>query len=55
MQRLQTKKMLQAWEAETPGRVDSIFRSLQHVSLSHLADTTLYDFKGLVTTPGESE
>jgi tRNA 2-thiocytidine biosynthesis protein TtcA len=51
MQRLQVKKMLQSWDTETPGRVDSLFRSLQHVSLSHLADTSLYDFKGLATTP----
>jgi tRNA 2-thiocytidine biosynthesis protein TtcA len=55
MQRLQIKKMLQSWEAETPGRVDSLFRSLQHVSLSHLADTSLYDFKGLATVDVEGD
>ena len=55
MQRVQVKKMLQEWDAETPGRVDSLFRSLQHVSLSHLADTSLYDFKGLVTVAPEGD
>jgi tRNA 2-thiocytidine biosynthesis protein TtcA len=53
MQRVQVKKMLQAWDAETPGRVDSLFRSLQHVSLSHLADTALYDFRGLIAVKGD--
>lgn len=49
LERAKIKAMLQAWEAETPGRVDSLFRSLQNVSLSHLADGRLYDFKGLTT------
>jgi tRNA 2-thiocytidine biosynthesis protein TtcA len=51
LERVKIKKMLQQWEAETPGRMDSLFRSLQHVSLSHLADTEHYDFKGLTTHP----
>lgn len=47
LQRLQTKKMLAEWEQATPGRVESIFRSLQNVSASQLADTALYDFTAL--------
>jgi len=47
LQRVQIKQMLTDWERASPGRIDSIFRSLQHVSASHLADTTLYDFAGL--------
>ncbi len=47
LQRLQIKEMLQAWERQTPGRVESIFRSLQQVSPSQLADTQLYNFMGL--------
>ncbi|MGH8264793.1 MAG: tRNA 2-thiocytidine(32) synthetase TtcA [Steroidobacteraceae bacterium] len=37
LQRVQVKKMLADWEREWPGRVASIFSSLQNVELSHLA------------------
>ena len=47
LQRAQIKLMLQAWESESPGRIDSIFRSIQNVSPSQLADTQLFDFAGL--------
>ena len=47
LQRVQIKHMLTQWERASPGRVDKIFRSLQHVSESHLADPQLYDFAGL--------
>ncbi len=47
LQRAKIKEMLQAWERESPGRIDSIFRSLQNVSPSHLADTALFDFVNL--------
>ncbi|MGF1520767.1 MAG: tRNA 2-thiocytidine(32) synthetase TtcA [Leptolyngbyaceae cyanobacterium] len=49
LQRVQIKQMLTQWEQESPGRVDSIFRSLQNVSASQLADTDLHDFTGLET------
>lgn len=47
LQRVQIKQMLRQWEAETPGRIDNLLHSLQNVHLSHLADSTLYDFAGL--------
>lgn len=47
LQRVQIKHMLTQWERDSPGRTDSIFRSLQTVSESHLADVTLFDFGGL--------
>lgn len=47
LQRGIIKNMLQAWERESPGRIDSIFRSIQNVSPSQLADTKLFDFAGL--------
>ena len=47
LQRVQIKQMLQAWERQSPGRIDSLFRSLQNVSPSHLADTKLFDFSRL--------
>ena len=39
--------MLRDWEHRFPGRIETMFRSLQHVVPSHLADTTLYDFARL--------
>ena len=44
LQRSQIKQMLQTWEKEWPGRTATIFRSLQNVAPSHLADTTLFNF-----------
>ena len=50
LQRAKIKSMLQSWERESPGRIDSIFRSIQNVSPSQLADTELFDFASLGTT-----
>ena len=47
LQRSQIKQLLQTWERDYPGRIDNLFRSLQNVVPSHLADTTLFDFGGL--------
>lgn len=47
LQRQNVKAMLQEWDRVTPGRVDTIFASLQRVSPSQLADTMLFDFNGL--------
>lgn len=47
LKRREIKKMLARWELDDPGRADRIFRSLQHVTPSHLADRGLYDFAGL--------
>ncbi|MDE1181173.1 tRNA 2-thiocytidine(32) synthetase TtcA [Paraburkholderia sp.] len=49
LQRKKVKEMLTQWERETPGRVDNVFRALSDVVPSHLADTNLFDFKGLAT------
>ena len=50
LQRVQIKQMLQTWERETPGKINNIFRSLQNIAPSHLADTELFDFAGLNQT-----
>lgn len=47
LQRQVIKDMLQAWEKQTPGRLENIFRSLQNVAPSQLADNALFDFRGL--------
>jgi tRNA 2-thiocytidine biosynthesis protein TtcA len=44
LQRKQVKKMLRLWEKEFPGRVETIFNSLQRVTPSHLLDRNLFDF-----------
>ena len=47
LQRQAIKEMLTAWDKKTPGRVENIFRSLQNVRPSQLADRDLFDFAGL--------
>jgi tRNA 2-thiocytidine biosynthesis protein TtcA len=47
LQRMQVKQMLAQWEREYPGRTESIFRSICHISPSQLGDTRLYDFGNL--------
>jgi tRNA 2-thiocytidine biosynthesis protein TtcA len=47
LQRKSIKGMLTDWDKKTPGRVENIFKSLQHVSPSQLADTQLFDFNNL--------
>jgi tRNA 2-thiocytidine biosynthesis protein TtcA len=44
LQRQAVQRMLAAWEQQQPGRSENIFRALTHVSPSHLADRTLFDF-----------
>lgn len=50
LQRQVVKEMLQGWEKEYPGRLDTMFSAVQNVVPSHLADTELFDFKGLTQT-----
>jgi tRNA 2-thiocytidine biosynthesis protein TtcA len=47
LQRQQIKSMLQQWDKDRPGRVKSIFKSLQNVSPSQLADRELFNFYDL--------
>ena len=47
LQRKQVQRMLAAWEAETPGRIEQIARALARVEPSQLADPKLFDFLGL--------
>jgi tRNA 2-thiocytidine biosynthesis protein TtcA len=52
LQRKQIKQMLAEWEKKHPGRVENVFRSLQSVTPSHLADTALFDFASLGARDG---
>lgn len=47
LQRQNIKTMLHEWEKQHPGRVENIFRSIQNVSPSQLADVNLFDFNNL--------
>jgi tRNA 2-thiocytidine biosynthesis protein TtcA len=47
MKRRDIKKMIATWEQSDPGRTDRLFRSIQNVTASHLADTKLFDFESL--------
>jgi len=44
LQRKQIKQLLHEWEKKHPGRVETIFRSLQNAKPSHLLDRALFDF-----------
>ncbi|MEY3532401.1 MAG: hypothetical protein RI979_425 [Pseudomonadota bacterium] len=52
LQRVQVKKLLDDWEARTPGRRQVMFRALMNVRPSHLADPGLFDFAGLLREMG---
>ena len=55
LQRQAIKQMLQTWNKEYPGRVESIFRAIANVSPSQLADNTLFDFASLQGSNGKQE
>lgn len=47
LQRQAMKAMLAGWDKQCPGRLESIFSSLQNIAPSQLADNQLFDFIGL--------
>lgn len=47
LQRQAMKVMLTNWDKQFPGRLETIFTSLQNIAPSQLADTNLFDFVGL--------
>ena len=47
LQRVQVKRLLDEWEARTPGRRQVMFRALMNTRPSHLLDPKLFDFAGL--------
>jgi tRNA 2-thiocytidine biosynthesis protein TtcA len=49
LQRQAIKEMLREWERKFPGRVENMFRAMQNVVPSHLADPALFDFRNLQT------
>ena len=51
LQRQVVKNMLQEWERKFPGRLETMFASLQRTSPSHLLDARQFDFANLKTQP----
>ena len=51
LQRVKIKAMLKQWQHEFPGRVENIFRSMQNIAPSQLADRNLFDFASLSVDP----
>jgi len=51
MQRQAIKQMLIEWNKQYPGRVETIFTSIQNIVPSHLLDTDAFEF----THFGESQ
>ncbi len=47
LQRQKIREMMAEWDRRYPGRTESVFTALQNIVPSHLADGSLYDFKGL--------
>ena len=47
LQRKQVKRMLDAWEKESPGRIETIARALGDIRPSQLSDPKLFDFLAL--------
>ena len=47
LQRQVVKEMLNTWDRQYPGRLETMFSAMQNITLSHLCDPKLFDFKGI--------
>lgn len=47
LQRVTIRRMLEEWDKQAPDRVYKIFRAMQHIAPSQLADMKLFDFANL--------
>ncbi|MAO67220.1 MULTISPECIES: tRNA 2-thiocytidine(32) synthetase TtcA [Idiomarina] len=54
LQRKQIKQMLNQWDKQFPGRIESLCTAMRNVVPSHLADNVLFDFKA-VTANGVAD
>ena len=55
LQRNATKALIKEWEKKYPGRVESLFSSIQNVVPSHLMDAAQFDFKDLSQDEASSD
>lgn len=49
LQRQNIKQMIRQWDKQHPGRSEIMFKALQNVAPSQLADRALFDFSGLTS------
>ncbi|MFQ1015864.1 tRNA 2-thiocytidine(32) synthetase TtcA [Avibacterium paragallinarum] len=47
LQRQVVKEMLQKWDRQYPGRIETMFSAMQNIVPSHLCDKNLFNFKDL--------
>ena len=52
LERQNIKRMLQEWNENSPGRIESMFTAMRNVVPSHLCDSNLFDFKNVDNTSG---
>lgn len=52
LQRQNIKAMLQDWDKNHPGRIESMFTAMQNVVPSHLCDAQIFDFKTINSDSG---
>ena len=55
LQRQQVKQILDGWERNSPGRRQVMFRALMNARPSHLLDSGLFDFAGLMRNSEQFE
>ena len=49
LKRQVVKEMLQSWDKQHPGRIETIFSAIKNVAPSQLADSKLYNFVDLIS------
>ncbi|HXG27638.1 MAG TPA: tRNA 2-thiocytidine(32) synthetase TtcA [Nevskiales bacterium] len=54
LQRKQIRRMMDEWEKTSPGRCEQIFKALQNIAPSQLADPKLFDFASLGARGGSA-
>lgn len=47
LQRQVVKEMLNTWDRQYPGRLETMFSAMQNITLSHMCDPKLFDFKSI--------
>ncbi len=55
LQRKNIKMMLNQWDRQFPGRIESIFTAMQNVTPSHLVDNELFNFDAVKATGVETK
>ncbi|MFI3256287.1 MAG: tRNA 2-thiocytidine(32) synthetase TtcA [Psittacicella sp.] len=55
LKRAMIKEMMQTWDKEAPGRLETMFSAMQNVAPSHLADPNLYNFKDINQNSKETD